>query len=37
MEGAKWDFFSGIDTLEKPSGRQFKGFVRDILDSLLLF
>jgi hypothetical protein len=37
VEGQNWDFFGGIDTSEKPSPWQRKGFVRVILDSLLLF
>ncbi len=35
-KGLQSDFFSGIDTSEKPSRRQIKGFVRVILESLLL-
>jgi hypothetical protein len=36
-KGLKSDFFGGVDTSEKPSRRQIKGFVRILLDSLLLF
>ena len=36
LKRAKQGFFSGIDTSEKPSRRQIKGFVGIILDSLLL-
>ena len=37
IEGPKWYFSSGINTFEPPSRWQIEGFVRVILDSLLLF